>query len=420
MQVRERGGMRIDGILELIETATRRDPLDEVLQRMCEHVAVIAHAEVVSVYVREEREDGIWLVMRANVGFPRDTLGQVMLRPGEGITGWAAERMRPMSAAIAKDDTHYKFVPELGEEQYPSFLSVPLVTGGVSVGVLNFQRSETAEFSSTEVALCTVLAAPFALAVDRERNAGTETPPDAGRSARLSGAGLSSGRALGRAAVPPTFDTLEEPVGPGPEACAIAIEAIAEVEGKVNAAIEQLGDRLNERDRADLAVLTVMLSDQRLRQLVEEHTTELGVVGGLRKVSRDYVAVPYRVGGEVDPWMRDRADAIEELCRWLAIEASQTQPPHPGSILLHADRVGPFAVLAARGRKLVGMAVGAPVDRDSLGARLCRACDMPLVSDVTGLFAWARGGDTLLIDGDTGVLRVNPSGAVLAQFRHQG
>ena len=99
MQVHGGEDPRIDGILELIDEATSDAPLHEVLQRMCEKVARIAHADVASVYVREHVDEGDQLVLRANVGFAREVVGKVSMDPGEGITGFAAECLRPVSAA---------------------------------------------------------------------------------------------------------------------------------------------------------------------------------------------------------------------------------------------------------------------------------------------------------------------------------
>src|SRR5687767_13548973 len=199
MQVHGSEDRRIDGILALIEESSRARPLPDVLQRMCEQVASIAHAEVVSAYVREQEQGRPVYVLRANVGFPREMLGNVKLELGEGITGFAAECLRPVSAAIAEKDTHYKYVPELGEERFPSFLSLPLVIGGRATGVLNLQRKEAGDFSAAEVALSAALATPFALAIDRATNRKAELEPEHGRSARLTGTGRGSGSAVGKA-----------------------------------------------------------------------------------------------------------------------------------------------------------------------------------------------------------------------------
>src|SRR6185503_21224340 len=119
--------LRVDGILRLIEAASESGPLSKVMQRLCEHAATIAHADVVSVYVREQNDEGDFLVLRANVGFPAAMIGQVRLSMGEGITGTAAEVMRPISAQVAQEDAHYVHVPGLGEERFPSLLAIPLM-----------------------------------------------------------------------------------------------------------------------------------------------------------------------------------------------------------------------------------------------------------------------------------------------------
>jgi phosphoenolpyruvate-protein kinase (PTS system EI component) len=147
---------------------------------------------------------------------------------------------------------------------------------------------------------------------------------------------------------------------------------------------------------------------------------ELGIVAGLRKVAREYVTAPYIMGGEgsVDPWMSARAGEIEDLCLWIGGVALAESGPGPGSVAVFAERLGAFSVLWAAARGVAGIVVGAGIDDHSLAAGLARAAKLPVVAEVAGLFAWMRSGDTLLVDADQGVVRVNPSATVLAQYRH--
>jgi len=104
VRVNDRGANRsVDGILRLIEVAGMAEtrPLESCLAEMAPHLAAIADADVVSVYVREVGPSGDVLVMRGNVGFPASAIGTVSLKMGEGITGLCAECMRPVSVAIA-------------------------------------------------------------------------------------------------------------------------------------------------------------------------------------------------------------------------------------------------------------------------------------------------------------------------------
>jgi phosphotransferase system enzyme I (PtsP) len=83
-----------------------------------------------------------------------------------------------------------------------------------------------------------------------------------------------------------------------------------------------------------------------------------------------------------------------------------------------AERLGAFFVVWAVARGVSGIVLGGTLDEHALAAGLARAAKLPVVSEVAGLYAWVRSGDTLLVDGDQGVVRVNPSATVLAQYRH--
>jgi len=420
MQVHGSEDRRIDGILALIEESSRVAPLPETLDRMCAQVAKIAHAEVVSVYVREQENDRPVFVLRANIGFPRAMLGNIKLELGEGITGFAAECLRPVSAAVAQQDQHYKHFPDLGEERFPSFLSLPLVMGGQAMGVLNLQRREGGDFTPAEVALCAALATPFTLALDRASNRAVSDPAELGRSARLSGITLGAGRAMGKAQSMLTFRALREPTGPGESARDAVSGALARVSDQVTRTLGRLDAELAPDDRRALAALQFTLQDQRLLSLISDTSAELGVVAGLRKVARDYVTAPYMVGGEgaIDPWLSARAGEIEDLCLWIAAEACEDGGPGPGMVSVVAERIGAFGTIWNIARGVSGIVVGGNVDPKSLAAGLTRAAKIPAVAEVAGLFAWVRSGDTLMIDADQGVVRVNPSASMLAQVRH--
>ena len=422
MQVYGSEDRRIDGILALIEESSRIAPLPDVLQRMCEQVAEIAHAEVVSVYVREQESERPVLVLRANVGFPREMIGNVKLELGEGITGFAAECLRPVASDAAQRDTHYKHVPELGEEQFPTFLALPLVMGGRAIGVLNLQRREGGDFTPAEVALAAALATPFTLALDRALNRASSPVEsnDFGRSARLTGTLVSPGYTIGRAQSALTFRALVEPTGPGGSAREQVEHAVTRVGEQIARTVLRLDAELSPDHRRALAGLQVTLQDQRMLSLLGSVCSELGVVAGLRKVARDYVAAPYMALGErtVDPWMSARAGEIEDLCLWLAGEATQESGPGPGSIAVIAERLGAFTVISMLARGVSGVVIGGTVEEGSLAAGLARAGKIPVVSEVAGLFAWVRSGDTVLVDADQRVVRVNPSASVLAQYRH--
>jgi phosphotransferase system enzyme I (PtsP) len=415
MQIHKDDDWRVDGILRLIEEARRPGPLQVVLKVMCEQVSVIAHADIVSVYVREQSKDGDVLVMRANVGFPAAAIGHVHLRLGEGITGTAAEVMRPISASIGSEDRHYKHIPELGEEKYPSFLAIPLFVRGTAAGVLVLQRSEANAFTSAEVALCTALATTFAHALEDSR--GSDNTDLAPRSARLVGVSCVQGVALGRALMLGTLEAIRERASGISDPALAAEQGFSDVAGIIRRAVRKLEPKLAAPELRRLRSYNLMLEDQRLRDTVQAQCGKLGLVPGLKQVAREYAVATY-VTGESDPLLEERAAEVESLCLLVAAAACEFPLPNAGSVLVVAERL--TAVVALTVASLSGTAIiaGGHLEPDCLGVKVAQAAGIPVLCDVAGLFAWLRPDDSVLVDAEHGVLRVNPPATQIARYRH--
>lgn len=414
MLIHKNDDFRIDGILRLIDEASRPGPLASVLKTMCEHVAKIAHADVVSVYVREQATDGEVLVMRANVGFSASAVGAVRLRMGEGITGTAAEVMRPISAQVAAEDSHYKHIPELGEERYPSLLAIPLLVRGATAGVLVLQRSEANAFAAAEVALATALATAFAHALEGARSDVAELVP---RSARLVGRPLSPGVALGRTLMLGTLEAIRERAQTIADPAQVAAQAFEDVVSIVRRAQKKVEAKLPQPELRRLRSHALMLDDQRLRDTVRAQCGKLGLLAGLKQVAREYAVATYATG-EPDPMLEERAAEVESLCLLVAVSACGFALPSGGSVLVLAERLTAMTALVVVGLQGVAVVTAGNLDANSLGVAIVRAAGLPLLDDITGLFAWVRPDDSVLVDADGGVLRVNPPATQIARYRH--
>jgi phosphotransferase system, enzyme I, PtsP len=397
IHVHHRGERGVDGILRLIELAGQDGPVEGVLTAMCVELAAIAAVDVVSVYVREPSGEDDVLVMRGNHGFPPEAIGTVVLRVGEGITGMVAECMRPVSAANAASQAAYKHVPGLGEERFPAFAGVPLISGGRVIGVLVLQRRTTRGFGVAEVALATALGAPVTLALERRRAAAV-------RSARLIGRPESGGLVLGRAGIVPTSTALRG------APCDLT-RAVHRLREDVERACKRL--RAASSDPivgAALDRMTLGLLDQRLRERLDEAA---GRADGLREVARDYTRAALR-GTEpgVTP-DATRVAEIEELC--VLLGGGHDASLKPGGVWI-ADRLHAFVALAAVGRGASAL-VAASADVAPAAIAIARAARLPLVAEAHGVFGWARPGDLLAVDGDRGEVLVNPAPADIERVR---
>jgi len=385
VQVHHRGERGVDGILRLIELAGHDGPLEAMLTAMCNELAAITGVDVASVYVREADS----LIMRGNHGFRASAIGTT-LHVGEGITGLVAECMRPVSAAHAAAEAAYKAVPGLGEEQFPVFVGVPLIGGGAVIGVLVLQRRER-PFAAAEVTLATALGAPITLAIER-RLATAE------RAARLTGTAHVGGAVLGRAGLVPTTTALGAPP-------ADLERAFARLRDDLGRAIKRLADAVVPAVGAALDRFALAMCDARLR---ERLVAASGQPDGLRAVAKEYARAPYKLGTAA---ASESVADIEELCVLLGDPRSL----RPGAIWI-ADRIHAFMAIAAVARGASALVASNAVSPAAIA--IARAARLPVVSDVPGLFGWARPQDLLAVDGDTGAVLVQPAPTDIERLRH--
>jgi len=124
------------------------DPLHAVLTLVVDFVASVVRCDSCFIYVLEDDE----LVLRASKTPHPDIVDRLKLRIGQGITGWVAEHREPVAVARhAFRDPRFQTFNELPEDRYEAFLSVPVVSRGRLVGVINLQHREPHEHTRREI-----------------------------------------------------------------------------------------------------------------------------------------------------------------------------------------------------------------------------------------------------------------------------
>jgi FixJ family two-component response regulator len=142
------------------------DPLHQVLNEVVEFVAAVIECDSCLIYVLEGED----LVLRASKNPHPEATDRLSIRVGEGITGWVAEhRETVVISQGAHEDPRFKVFNELPEDAYEALLSVPLVSGGRLVGVINIQNRKSYLYTKHEVSLVATIGFLVGAEVERAR-----------------------------------------------------------------------------------------------------------------------------------------------------------------------------------------------------------------------------------------------------------
>lgn len=136
------------------EVGAARTP-EETLQITVDRCALLLGVVRVAAYLLDEQ--GSRLSATARAGMPIHRL-PVHYTPGEGLLGWIAQKQLPLRTGDAESDP--RFVPrESATAKLGSFVGVPMIARGRSVGVLSATHPDPDYFSEHHEKLLSVAAA---------------------------------------------------------------------------------------------------------------------------------------------------------------------------------------------------------------------------------------------------------------------
>lgn len=144
----------VDTLHEISVRLAAADGFHEVLSRVVEFASALVKCDSCLIYVLEEDE----LVLRASKSPHPDVVDRLKLRVGQGITGWVAEHREPVAISEkAAQDPRFQFFHELPEDSFDAFLSVPLMSRGRVVGVINLQHKQHHAYRRREIRMISTI-----------------------------------------------------------------------------------------------------------------------------------------------------------------------------------------------------------------------------------------------------------------------
>ncbi|THV11600.1 phosphoenolpyruvate--protein phosphotransferase [Rhizobium rhizophilum] len=389
------------------------EPLEpqERLDRIVRQIANNMVAEVCSAYVL--RSDGV-LELYATEGLNKDAVHLAQLKMGQGLVGTIAASAQSLNLSDAQAHPAFRYLPETGEEIYHSFLGVPILRAGRSLGVLvvqnkaqrNYREDELEALETTAMVLAEMIATGELKKITRP---GLEL--DLTRPVSIDGDGYSEGIGLG-------YVVLHEPrivvTNLLNEDSETEIRRLADSLGSLRISIDDMLSRreisMEGEHRDVLETYRMFAHDQGwVRRMEEAIHNGLTAEAAVEKVQSDTKARMMRL---TDPYLRERMHDFDDLANRLLRQLTGFSPHSaaegfPNDAIVFARAMGAAELLDYPRANLRGLVLeeGAVTSHVVIVAR---AMGIAVVGQAAGAVALAENGDPVIIDGDDGKVHVRP------------
>jgi phosphotransferase system enzyme I (PtsP) len=393
--------------------------------RLDKIVVLIANnmvAEVCSIYVL--RADGT-LELYATEGLKREAVHLTTMRAGEGLVGLIAAQAEALNLPDAQAHPAYSYKPETGEEIYHSFLGVPVLRSGVTLGVLVVQNSAHRLYSEEEVeALQTTAMVLAEIIASGELQSLAQPGADIAvrRPLSLTGQSLSDGVGLGHAVLHEPRVVVDNLIADDPNAELKRLEkALADLRSSIDDLVDR-GDIAHGGEHREVLETFRMFANDRgwMRRLHEAVQSGLTAEAAVERVQSDNRA---RMLRQTDPYLRERLHDLDELAtrllhRLVGQDIVGSSALLPDNAILVARNMGPAALLDYDRSRLRGLVLeeGGPTSHIAIVAR---ALGIPAVGNVENITGVVETGDAIIVDGGSAQVQVRPQPDVESAFKEK-
>jgi len=380
------------------------------LDKIVVHIAANMVAEVCSVYVL--RADGR-LELYATEGLNREAVHLTTLRTGEGLVGLIAETAEPLALADAQLHPSFQYRPETGEEIYSSFLGVPILRGGNTLGVLVVQNKARRTYSEEEIeALQTtaMLLAEMIASGELQSLAAPGRDIALRRPIALTGTPVADGVGLGHVVLHEPRIIIKQLVAEDVKREIERLDtAIAAMRRSLDLLIES-GNMGPGEHRDVLETFRLFAHDRGwLRRLREAVATGLTAEAAVERVQNDTRAKLQR---QAEPYIRERLHDLDDLANRLLHELTGQafvgpREELPENSVIVARSMGPAALLEYDRAKIRGLVLEESGALSHV-AIVARALGIAAVGDVANIVDLVEPGDAVIVDGISGDVHLRP------------
>ncbi|HGY5295306.1 TPA: phosphoenolpyruvate--protein phosphotransferase [Aeromonas salmonicida] len=395
----------------IVESMAEANTLELALQALVSQTRRAMTVDCCSVYVSEP--DMRRYRLAATDGLAESAVGKATLPFEQGIVGLVGQREELINLADAPSHPSFKFLPDVAEEAFRSFLGAPIMHQRQVVGILVVQQKESRRFDEGEESFMVTLAAQLAARIAQAQAKGWLQKTDWSKPLR--------GIAMAKAWVWRPRKELSAITPRKDEEHAKQLERLNVAVEVVRHDLESLALRFRESYSQDsVAIFDIylhLLNDpgyiKPIRNKVsKEHWTAVSAV----KLISDRLIDQFK--GMKDPYLQERSTDVKDIAQRLISRLVQNEPEHitvGEHVVLVADEVT-ATILAEVPREFLTGVVSLKGGTNSHAAILARAMGVAAIMGVD-LPLGDIGGRMLVVDGYSGDLFIEPNQVILTEYR---
>src|SRR4051794_18817952 len=370
----------------MAEPVSAQERLDKIVVLIAANMV----AEVCSVYVL--RVDST-LELYATEGLKREAVHQTVLRQDEGLVGLVASEANPINLSEAQNHPAFSYREETGEEIYHSFLGVPVLRAGNTLGVLVVQNRARRTYTEEEEEALQTTAMVLAEMIPSGELSAIAKPgaePAARRPAKLTGVALNDGIALGHVVLHEPRVVITNFIADDvPKELRRLETALESLRADLDIMLERGEVADSGEHREVLEAYRMFAYDRGWEHRLEEAVrTGLTAEAAVERVQSDTRARMLRI---TDPFLRERLHDLDDLANRLMRQLTgQDHAPArdqlPENAVLVARFMGPAALLDYDRRRLRGLVLeeGGPTSHVAIVARALGIAAVGQIENATG------------------------------------
>lgn len=405
----------LEKLRKIVQKVNAAEDLQSALRIIVHRVRETLEAQVCSVYLLDKDINSH--VLMASEGLNETAVGHVSLPVGEGLVGLVAKHAEPINLQDASLHPSYHYLQETGEENFNSFLGVPIIHHRSVLGVLVVQNDKRHRFDEGEEAFLITLSAQLAgVIAHAEATGAIEGISPSGHKTSdtvFPGVSASSGVAIGHAVV--LFPLADLSQIPNRQASDIESEVeffnvcLNAVRKDIRDLHSKIAGHVAEGERQLFDVYLHMLDDDALGNEVVERIKQ----GNWAQGALAYVAHEHVRNFEImeDEYLSERAVDIKDLCSRVLFYLQEKEviiTDYSTDTILVSEELTPAMLAEVPKEKLKGM-ISIKGSGNSHVAILARTMGIPTIMGAVDLPYNKLDGREIIVDGYKGEVISNPS-----------